>query len=175
MKIGNIRVKVSVIVMAVVAFFTILLIFAYFATGDLTIIKWGIPLLFGMILIPIALNYMSQSTYADMIPAYEKEAKKVRVRAINLNMLGDPIRIEGVVERVYFRFLNRPQYLIADRSGAISVKMFTSPKEDVKKGDVVEVLGSVMKRYIVTGDAVVNAVAITRVDREKSAPEKRKK
>ncbi len=173
MKIGNIQVKVSVIIMAVVAFFTILLIYAYFASGDLNIIMWGIPLLIGMILIPLALNYMSQSSYADVIPAYESEAKKVRIRAINLNMLGDPIRIEGVVERAYFRFLNRPQYLVADKSGAISVKMFTSPKEDVRKGDVVEVLGAVMKRYIVTGDAVVNAVSITKIDREKSAPKKK--
>jgi len=73
------------------------------------------------------------------------------------------VRIKGVVEQVYFQFLNRPQYLVADRTGEISVKMFTSPMEDVQKGDVVEVLGTVVKRYILTGDAVINCVSIRKV------------
>ena len=88
----------------------------------------------------------------NLKPIYEAEAKTVRIRLINENMVGRSVRIEGVVERVYFQFLNRPQYLVADRSGAISVKMFTSPDEDVKVNDMVEVLGQVIRRYIVTGD-----------------------
>ena len=72
------------------------------------------------------------------------------------------MRIEGVVERVHFQFLNRPQYSVADRSGAISVKMFTSPDEDMKVNDIVEVLGQVIRRYIVTGEPVINCVSIRR-------------
>jgi len=83
-------------------------------------------------------------------------------------MLGKPVRIEGVVERVYFDFLDRPQYLIADRSGEISVKMFTAPREKIRKDDVVEVLGTVMKRYILAGeDPVINCVSIRKVAGEK--------
>jgi RecJ-like exonuclease len=118
-----------------------------------------------LILIPVALNYMSQKQYASLVPVYEAEARTVRVREINLNMLGEPVRIKGVVERVYFQFLNRPQYLVADRTGEISVKMFTSPAEDVQKGDVVEVLGTVVKRYILSGDAVINCVSIRKVEK----------
>jgi len=69
---------------------------------------------------------MSRRQYADMEPVYEAEAKTVRIRLINESMVGKPVRVEGIVERVHFQFLNRPQYLVADRSGEISVKMFTS-------------------------------------------------
>jgi hypothetical protein len=75
-------------------------------------------------------------------------------------MIGKTVRINGVVERVHFQFLNRPQYAVADRSGAISVKMFTSPDEDIKVNDRVEVLGQVIRRYIVTGEPVINCVSI---------------
>ncbi|MFA7198046.1 MAG: nucleotide-binding protein [Methanoculleus sp.] len=122
-----------------------------------------------LVLIPLALNYMSQSQYASLVPMYEAEAKNTRVREINLNLLGEPIRIKGVVERVYFQFLNRPQYLVADRTGEISVKMFTSPAEDVKTGDVVEVLGVVVKRYILSGDAVINCVSIRKVEKNQQS------
>jgi uncharacterized protein YdeI (BOF family) len=78
-------------------------------------------------------------------------------------MVGKPVRIEGVVERVYFQFLNRPQYLIADRSGEISVKMFTSTNEEIKVKDIVEVTGQVIKRYVVTGDPVINCISIRKI------------
>jgi RecJ-like exonuclease len=108
---------------------------------------------------------MSQSEYADLLPAYERDAQKVRIKAINMNMLGKPVRIEGVVERVYFSYLDRPQYLVADRSGEISVKMFTAPREKIRVNDVVEVLGTVMKRYILAGeDPVINCVSIRKVE-----------
>jgi RecJ-like exonuclease len=124
---------------------------------------WLIPGLFMLLVIPIVLNYMSRSQYADLEPVYEVEAKTVRVKLINENMIGKPVRIEGVVEKVHFQFINRPTYVVADRSGAISVKMFTTPPEEVKVNDVVEVLGMVIHRYIVTGDPVINCVSIRKV------------
>lgn len=164
MKFGNIDLKVSVIAVAVFVFFTILLVVAsVFSPEVRTHLIWMIPGLFLLLIIPIALNYMSQKEYADLEPIYEREAKNVRVRMINENMLGSVIRIEGVIERTYFQFLNRPQYLVADRTGEISVKMFTNPREDVKQGDVVEVLGTVIRRYIATGDPVINCIAIRKI------------
>lgn len=163
MKIGNIDVKISALALAVFTIFTILLIFTYFITKDSSLLVWGIPTLIFLFIIPPALNYLSQSSYADLVPEYEKKAKNVRIKAINLGMVGQAVRIQGIVERTYFRFLNRPQYLIADKSGEISVKMFTSPQEDVKINDIVEVLGMVIKRYIVTGDAVVNCISIKKI------------
>jgi hypothetical protein len=141
MKIKNIDVKISAVAIAVVAIFTIFLSLAYYYQRDWHLLAWGVPMLAMLVVIPLALNYMSQSSYIDLIPEYERQAKKVRVKAINPNMIGQTVYIEGVVERVYFKYLNRPQYLVADTSGEISVKMFTSPNEDIKKGDIVQVLG----------------------------------
>jgi RecJ-like exonuclease len=108
---------------------------------------------------------MSRSEYNNLEPIYVAEAKTVRIKLINESMVGKPVRIEGVVERVYFQFLNRPQYLVADRSGEISVKMFTSSTEDIKVNDVVEVLGQVIKRYVVTGDPVINCISIRKIEK----------
>jgi DNA replicative helicase MCM subunit Mcm2 (Cdc46/Mcm family) len=161
MKIGKVDVKVSIVAIAVFVFFTIFLLVASMISPEVrSQLIWLIPSLFVLLVIPIGLNYMSRREYADIRPIYEREAKTVRVRLINESMIGKIVRIEGVVERVHFRFLNRPQYTVADRSGAISVKMFTSPDEDVKVNDIVEVLGQVIRRYIFTGDPVVNCVSI---------------
>ena len=164
MKIGNVEVKVSIVAIAVFVIFTILLLWASVSSPEVrSQLIWLIPGLFMLLVIPIALNYMSRSQYADITPVYEAQAKTVRIKLINESMVGKPVRVEGVVERVYFQFLNRPQYLVADRSGEISVKMFTSPDEDVKVNDVVEVIGQVIKRYIVTGDPVINCVTIKKI------------
>jgi len=164
MKIGNVEVKVSIIAIAVFVFFTIFLLIASLYSAEVrSQLIWLIPVLFMLLVIPSTLNYMSRSEYADITPVYESQAKTVRIKLINENMVGKPVRVEGVVERVYFRFLNRPQYLVADRSGSISVKMFTSPEEDVKVNDVVEVVGQVIRRYIVTGDPVINCVSIRKI------------
>jgi hypothetical protein len=164
MKIGNVDVKVSFVSIAVFVFFTIVLVIASMFSPEVrSNLIWMIPCLFMLLVIPVALNYMSRSEYADITPHYEVEAKTVRVKLINEGMVGKPVRIEGVVERIHFQFLNRPQYLVADRSGAISVKMFTSPNEDIKVNDVVEVLGQVIRRYIVTGDPVINCVSVRKI------------
>jgi hypothetical protein len=166
MKIGKVDVKVSIVAVAVFVFFTIFLLFAsVYSTEVRSQLIWLIPVLFMLLIIPMALNYMSRSEYADIKPHYEAEAKTVRIKMINESMVGKAVRIEGVVEQVHFQFLNRPQYRVADRSGEISVKMFTTPDEDVKVNDYVEVLGQVIKRYVVTGDPVVNCVSIRKISK----------
>jgi hypothetical protein len=166
MKIGTVDVKVSIVAVAVFAFFTIFLLYASMYSPEVrSQLTWMIPALFMLLVIPMVLNYMSRSQYNNLEPIYEAEAKTVRIKLINESMVGKPVRIEGVVERVYFQFLNRPQYLVADRSGEISVKMFTSSNEDIKVKDVVEVIGQVIKRYVVTGDPVVNCISIKKIDK----------
>jgi hypothetical protein len=166
MKIGTVDVKVSIVAVAVFVFFTIFLLYASMYSPEVrSQLIWMIPALFMLLVIPMALNYMSRSQYNNLEPIYEAEAKTVRIKLINESMVGKPVRIEGVVERVYFQFLNRPQYLVADRSGEISVKMFTSSNEEIKVNDVVEVIGQVIKRYVVTGDPVVNCISIKKIDK----------
>jgi len=161
MKIGNYEVKISIVSVLVFIFFTLVLAYTSLSSPEVrSNLIWMIPALFMLLVIPVALNYMSRKQYADLEPEYERQAKNVRVRLINENMIGKIVRVEGVVERVHFQFLNRPQYSVADRSGAISCKMFTSPDEDIKVNDLVEVLGQVIRRYIVTGEPVINCVSI---------------
>ena len=118
MKIGNVEVKVSIVAIAVFVIFTIFLIVASLSSPEVrSQLIWMIPALFMLLVIPTALNYMSRSQYANIAPVYEAEAKTVRIKLINESMIGKPVRIEGVVERVYYQLMNRPQYLIADRSG----------------------------------------------------------
>lgn len=170
MKIGNVRLKVPITVMVVIVFFTILLAVYYLLTGDRTMLIWGIPTVILLFVLPLALNYMSQREYQDLAPVYEAKAKTVRIRSINQNSIGSIVRVEGIIERTYFQFINRPQFLVADRSGEISVKMFTNPAEDVKKGDIVEVYGMVIHRYMMTGDAVINGVVIRKLDHPSKSP-----
>lgn len=166
MKIGTIDVKFSILTIAVFVFFTFALVITFLFTGDWRLFLWGIPTLVLLLIIPLALNYMSQNQYRELEPLYRRQAKNVRIRMINESMIGQVVRVEGVVERVYFQYLNRPQYLVADRSGEISVKMFTTPREKVKKGDVVEVLGTIIHRYVVTGDPVINSVSIQKIGKK---------
>ncbi|MDD4483776.1 MAG: nucleotide-binding protein [Methanoregula sp.] len=174
MKIGNVEVKVSILAIAVFVVFTLLLLVASVYSPDVrSQLIWLIPGLFMLLVIPIALNYMSRSQYADITPVYEAEAKSVRIKLINENMIGKPVRIQGVVEKIRFQFLNRPQYIIADRSGEISVKMFTSPDEDIHEHDVVEVLGMVIRRYIAVGDPVINCVSIKKTENSISLPDRK--
>ena len=104
MKIGNINVRISIIAIAVVVIFAILLSYTYMSTHDPMLLAFGIPCVVLLLVIPMALNYMSQKQYMDLIPEYEREARPVRIRMINLGMHGQVVRLEGVVERTYFQF-----------------------------------------------------------------------
>ncbi|MDD1654125.1 MAG: nucleotide-binding protein [Methanomicrobiales archaeon] len=169
MKFRGIELRVSPVNAGVALFFGLFLLWAYLESRSSVVLAFGIPMLILLFLIPIFLNYMSREQYADLLPQYQRDAQTVRIKAINLNMLGKPVRFEGVVEQVYFWYLNRPSFLVGDKSGEISVKMFTSPEEDIHKGDIVEVIGMVMKRYIITGDPVINCVSIRKTKTAKKA------
>jgi len=172
MKIGSVDVRISILPVAVFAIFAFGFLFAAIfgppsvAADVRSNLIWIIPVLLMFLVIPLALNYMSQTQYASLIPVYEAQAKPVRIRMINENMMGKIVRVEGVVEKVRFRFLNRPQFIIADRTGEISAKMFTNPPDEIDKNNVVEVLGMVIRRYIVTGDPVINCVSIRKIDKK---------
>lgn len=169
MKIGDIPLRISIIAIAVVVIFAFFLLIAFLQSLDVNILLFGIPTLILLLIVPMALNYMSQKEYNDLVPVYESQAKNVRIRMINPTMEGQIIRIEGVVERTRFQMFNRPQFLVADRTGEISVKMFTSTTEHIEKDDIVEVLGKVMKRYIFGGDVTINAVSIRRIPKKQGS------
>ena len=72
MKIGNVDVKVSIVAIAVFVFFTIFLLLAsLYSPVVRSQLIWLIPILFLLLVIPIALNYMSRSQYTGLEPIYE--------------------------------------------------------------------------------------------------------
>ena len=150
MQIYSVSVRPSVLHLIVFGFFAIFIAWYIINTGDIRALIWAAPTLALLLIIPMVLNYMSQKEYEGLIPMYESDARTLKIREINENMKSKPVRFEGLVEEVRFRSLNRPHFIVSDRTGTIPVKMFTTPREDVRPGDVVEVLGQVIHRYIVT-------------------------
>ncbi|HUT38496.1 MAG TPA: hypothetical protein VMW77_04240 [Methanoregula sp.] len=56
-----------------------------------------------LLVIPLSLNYMSQSQRSDLAPLYEAEAKNVRIRILNGSMTGQIVCIQGLVNRCISR------------------------------------------------------------------------
>lgn len=158
---GNLR--PSILHLFVFVFFAILISIYIIVSGNVSILYWAVPTLILLILIPLALSYMSRSQYSDLIPVYEASARDVKIREINESMISKPIRFEALVEEVRFRSLNRPHFIVADKTGVTTVKMFTTPRQDVYKDDIVEVYGQVIRRYIFAGDPIVNGVDIRKI------------
>ena len=72
MKIGTVDVKVSIVAVAVFVFFTIFLLYASMYSPEVrSQLIWMIPALFMLLVIPMALNYMSRSQYNNLEPIYE--------------------------------------------------------------------------------------------------------
>ncbi|HWQ66441.1 MAG TPA: nucleotide-binding protein [Methanospirillum sp.] len=174
MQIRELPIRPSILHLSVFAFFALLIIWFVTVSGDMRVLIWAVPTLICLLIIPMLLNYMSQQEYAGLVPIYEQEARSVKIREITESMVSKPIRIEGLVEEVRFKYLNRPHFIVGDRTGVIPVKMFTTPREDIRKGDVVVVLGQVIRRYIATGDPVINGVDIHRISERKSEETKKK-
>lgn len=174
MHIRSIPVRPSILHLSVFAFFVLFVIWYIASTGEFRILIWAGPTLIMLLIIPMLLNYMSQKEYQGLTPIYEAEAKTVKIREITEKMMSRAVRLECLVEEVRFKSLNRPHFIVADRTGSITVKMFTTPGVDIRPGDVVEVFGQVIHRYIVTGDPVINGVMIRLVSRRdpKESPDK---
>jgi len=166
MKIKNTNVKISAINIGVVGFFAFFFLVYVIISGEYVSLLWGIPILAALFVIPLVLSYMSATEYSDLAPIYEAEAKPVRVKTINESSIGNIVKIEGLVEKAMFKSLNRPQFHVADKTGMISVKMFTGLSEDINQDDIVEVYGQVIKRYVLVGDPVINAVVIRKIKKD---------
>jgi hypothetical protein len=160
MKIGDYNARPSLLHYGVAAFFSVVLVTYVIVSHDWRTFLACIPLIVIMLLIPMGLNYLSQKEYARLLPYYQDHAKQVKIREINERLISEPIKIEGIVEQVRFKSINRPHYIVADRTGTIAVKMFTDPGKNIVVGDRVRVHGQVIHRYVITGDAVVNGVHI---------------
>jgi len=132
----------------------------YALTGDARFLLYAIPGLILLIVIPMVLGWMSRKSYAQAEAGYEAQARRYKIGQIAESTRGRAVRIAGTVEKVSFRWLNRPHFQVKDDTGAIRVILFTSPAEYIEKGDRVEVLGMVMKNIFDRRGQAISAVHI---------------
>jgi len=141
----------------------LMIVAQYMSTGDAHFLMYAIPMLFMIFIIPMVLRMMSQQGYVQAEDRYRKNARYYRIEGITLKNIGDVVKIYGVVKKATFRWLKRPHFDIEDETDSIKVIMFTSPLEDIKVGDKVEVLGMVMKSLFKRTKPTISAVSIKRV------------
>ncbi|MCE5266175.1 MAG: nucleotide-binding protein [Deltaproteobacteria bacterium] len=132
-------------------------------TGDTRFLIYAIPGLILLIVLPMTLGWMSRRSYAKAEGEYDQKARNYKIGQIGESTRGRAVRIRGKVEKIRFRWLNRPHFQVKDDTGTIRVILFTSPAERVSTGDRVEVLGMVMKNIFDRRSQAVSAVSIKKI------------
>lgn len=164
MKIQGVKIGISPLHIFVVIFFLGIFALSYIGTADMMYLYWGIPLSLAMLIIPFFNSYSVGSQYLKLLPEYEEQSKRVRVKQINHTMGGKPVRIEGVVQAVKGKLLCRPALTIFDGSAAIIARKSVPLDEEVVVGDNVEVVGMVVRRFTIFGDYIVHTIRVKKVE-----------
>ncbi|HPQ28333.1 MAG TPA: hypothetical protein PLQ82_07610 [Desulfobacteraceae bacterium] len=121
---------------------------------------FALPSLAMLIIIPFLLSWMSRRSFLQASREYERVSRLYKVRNISNDMIGTAVKIIGNVNKISFKWLNRPHFQVSDETEAIRVIMFTAPVVQVNVGDKVEVLGVVMKNIFRKNTPVISAVSI---------------
>lgn len=164
MKIKGVKISLAPMHYIVVIFFLALFVWSFFATKDPMFIYWGVPLSLFLLVIPLFNSYSVGRQYVTLLPEYEAASKPCRIKQIGRPMEGKPVRVEGVVQSLKGRFINRPGYKIFDGSGTVIAQRSTPLDIDIRIGDNIEVVGMVVKRYAFAGDYVVHAIGVKKID-----------
>jgi len=139
---------------------SIAVVLHYMTVRDGTFLLYAIPGLIMLLVIPLTLSWMSRRTFMEAGKYHEGTARNYPVKRIGLDMVGQAVRISGTVKKISFRWLNRPHFRVEDGTGHIRVIMFTSPGEDIRVNDTVDVLGMVMKNLFTRKTTVISAISI---------------
>jgi len=137
----------SLIAWVAFGIFTTLVIASFAQSRDYRLLAFALPILAALAIIPMLLTKMSQRVLSVATPFYEVKAKFHKISNINSNKVGEAVKIRGAIEKISFRWLNRPHLRINDGTGTISAILFASPQESLALGEQVEVLGTVMKGF----------------------------
>jgi len=163
----NIRPKfpsMSLIAWAAFAILATVVAISFAQSKNLRLLAIALPMLAALVIIPATLTKMSQRAYSDAIPLYDKKAKFHKISKIDLSKVGEVVKIRGTVEKVTFKWLNRPHLRINDGTGTISAILFTSPRESLAVGEQVEVLGTVMRGFPNRRLQPISAIAIKKLN-----------
>jgi DNA/RNA endonuclease YhcR with UshA esterase domain len=132
----------------------------YMEVRDTRFLILAIPGLIALLVIPMALSWMSRRTLSQAAEEHYHTAKPYKIAKINLTTTGQAVSITGEVQKVSFKWLNRPHFQVKDGTGTIRVIMFAAPSENIKPGDVVDILGVVIKNIFDRSNAAISAVSI---------------
>ena len=143
---------------------TIVVIFHYMTTGDPFFLLYAIPALAMLLVIPLTLSWMSRKSFIQASEEHSTQARLCKIGKINLRMAGNIVKVSGTVRKISFKWLNRPHFQVKDETANIRVIMFTSPTEEIKVDDKVEVLGVVMKNLFARKIPVISAVSIKKIN-----------
>ncbi|MBN2569779.1 MAG: hypothetical protein JXB42_10165 [Deltaproteobacteria bacterium] len=147
-------------------FCSLAVLYYYLTTGNSQFLLFAIPGLILLIVIPMTLAWMSRRSYAQAADQYINRCRSFKIANISLGTTGTAVRVSGSVQKVSFRWLNRPHFIVKDETGAIRIIMFTSPSEDIKTGDSVDVLGVVIKNIFSRRAPAISAVSIEKVKKD---------
>jgi hypothetical protein len=136
----------------------------YIAAPDSVFLFVAIPGLILLLVIPMTLSWMSRRSYAQATYKHSKKGKDLKIAKISLEMIGNIVRLSGIVQKISFKWLNRPHFQIKDETGVIRVIMFASPAEEIRVGDNVGVFGIVMKNIFALRTPAISAVSVKKKD-----------
>lgn len=136
----------------------------YASTGNANFLLYAIPGLIMLLVIPMTLAWMSRRSFTQAHEQSEINARTCKIGKIAPAMIGDVVRISGEVQKISFRWLNRPHFHIKDATAQIRVIMFTAPANKVFVGDKVEAIGVVMKYPLKKAQLALSAVSVKRIE-----------
>ena len=136
----------------------------YNSTGDSRFLLYAVPGLIMLLIIPMSLAWMSRRSFVQANEQFGSKARACKIGKIDQRMIGDVVRISGEVQKISFRWLNRPHFHIKDETAGIRVIMFTAPSNKVLVGDAVEAIGIVMKHLLTRNSLIISAISVKRIE-----------
>jgi len=136
----------------------------YASTGNTHFLLYAIPGLIMLLVIPMTLAWMSRRSFTQAQEQSYAAARPCKIGKIVPTMVGEVVRISGEVQKISFKWLNRPHFHIKDTTSQIRVIMFTAPANKVVVGDKVEAVGVVMKYPLKKKQLAISAVSVKRIE-----------
>jgi hypothetical protein len=154
----------SILAWVVFIICTVAVALNYYSTGNPQFLLYAIPGLILLLVIPMTLAWMSRRSLTQANEQSSLQARPCKIGKITPVMIGDVVRISGEVQKISFKWLNRPHFHIKDATGAIRVIMFTAPANKVVVGDTAEAIGIVMKYPLSKERIAISAVSVKRMN-----------
>lgn len=136
----------------------VLVLVTYLVHPDPHFLITVLPMLLVLVVVPMFLTRINRRCMDNMeVP----DVDLYRIKDLVKLHTGALVRTYGIVEAVSLKWLNRPFFLINDGSGVMGVIMFTAPRENIKPGDTIEVLGS-LRSFGLSKEMKIWGVKITK-------------